>query len=69
MDNTGMSHYDGGKLVIPETKAVHNIVLISTSRVVRMLTAPECSQLIEGLFVCILGYEQIQHLFFPPNST
>ena len=69
MDNTRVSHYDRGKLVIPERKALHSSGLIGASRVVRVETHPERSQLIEDLFVCILGYEQIQHLFFAPNST
>lgn len=69
MDNTGVSYYDGGKLVIPERKAVHCIGLIGASSIVRVEAHPECSQLTEDLFVCILGYEQIQSLFFPPNST
>lgn len=69
MDNGGVSHHGGGKLVIPERQAVHSIGLIGASRVVRFETHPECSQLIEDLFVCILVCGQIQSLFFPPNST
>lgn len=69
MNNAGVSHHDGGKLIIPERKAVHSIGLIGAFRVERVEIHPECPQLIEDLFVCILGYEQIQCLFFPPNSA
>lgn len=69
MDNTGVSHHNGGKLIVPERKAVHSICLIGAFRVERVELHPECSQLVEDLFVCILGYEQIQCLFFPPNSA
>lgn len=47
VDNIGVSHHDGGKLVIPERKAVHSFwcdwCLIGASRVVRVETHPECS--------------------------
>jgi len=69
MHNTRVSHYHVGKLVTPEGKTVHSIGLIGASRVVRAETHLECSQLTEDLFVCILGYDQNQHLVFPPNST
>lgn len=65
----GVTHYDERKLVIPERKAVRSTGLLAASRLVSAETHPECSQLPQDVFVHILGYKQIRHLFPPPNST